>query len=107
MELHDFTVKIPKRKTISIIPTGDWHLGSAACDVDKLKELLNWIKKTPDVYVIGLGDYIDAINLSDKRFDPDMVDPDYKGVRINCKCSLTTAQNHPRHPLQVLNWERV
>src|SRR3990167_4154078 len=73
MELHEFTIHIPKRQRVSIIPLGDTHIGSKACAIDKLKELVAWIRKTPDVYVVGMGDYIDAINLSDPRFNPSLL----------------------------------
>lgn len=76
MELHEFSIKIPKRKIVSIIPMGDWHIGSRACNKEKLCELINWIKKTPDVYIIGMGDYADLINLSDPRFDISQIDDD-------------------------------
>ena len=81
MELHEFVIKVRKRTTISIIPFADVHLGTSACDVDKFKELIKWVKDTPNVYLIGGGDYVEGINISDyKRFDPDMVASEYKDV---------------------------
>jgi len=81
MELHEYTVRIPKRERVSIVPLGDFHIGSRSCDKDKLYELIGWIKRTPNVYVIGMGDYADCINLSDPRFSPDQIDEDYLKVR--------------------------
>ena len=78
MELHEFTIKLPKRDKVAIIPTGDWHIGSIASSIDKLRDLIKWIKKTPHVYILGMGDYVDAINLSDKRFDPDSLTIEYR-----------------------------
>ncbi len=79
MELHNFNINVTSRSDrVNIIPCADWHLGSASCDVGKLKELLNWVAKTPNTYIIGLGDYIDAINLSDPRFTLEGVEVDFR-----------------------------
>ncbi len=52
-----------------LIPTGDWHLGSRACDEKKLDALLQWILKKEDTYLLGMGDYVDAVIRQDlKRF---------------------------------------
>lgn len=40
-----------------------------------LKDVIGRIKADPNAYWIGLGDYIEGINISDKRFDPFSVDP--------------------------------
>jgi len=80
MELHEYTVMlkhVPAR--VCIIPCGDWHIGSVACDMRKLKIMLKWIARSKDVYMIGMGDLIDAINISDKRFSPDEIHPEYYG----------------------------
>jgi len=71
--LHEYEIVIPKRTKITILPCGDFHIGTKACNIDKLKELIAWIRRMPNIYIFGMGDYIDAINLSDKRFDPDML----------------------------------
>jgi len=56
---------------------GDIHLGNKACDVKKLKEHIQEIANLPNAYWIGLGDYIEAINYTDKRFDHSQVDQIY------------------------------
>lgn len=60
-----------KKDWINIIPIGDIHLGNSGCDIDKIRDMVEWIKSHEDnTYWIGMGDYIDAINYSDPRFDP-------------------------------------
>jgi predicted phosphodiesterase len=61
---------IPKAEQIQIIPVGDIHLGSPNCNLKYLKDTLDYIAKTPDCYVIGMGDYIESILPKDSRFDP-------------------------------------
>ena len=39
--------------------------------------MINYIKDTPNTYWIGMGDYIEGINIEDKRFDEQSVDPTY------------------------------
>ena len=58
-----------KGEKITIIPIGDTHLGAKNVDKEKLKGLIKYVKDTPGVYWVGMGDYIDAINYSDKRFN--------------------------------------
>jgi predicted phosphodiesterase len=59
---------------IQIIPIGDTHLGCKNNDTKKLIALVEYIRKTPQTYWIGMGDYVDSINYSDKRFDPKSTD---------------------------------
>jgi len=58
-----------KDKMFHIYPVGDIHSGAIMCDEDSIKEKVREIKETKNAIVIGMGDYIDAILGSDKRFD--------------------------------------
>jgi len=49
---------------------GDEHLGTFACDEQKLDETLKTIKETKNCYWVGMGDPCEFINYTDKRFDP-------------------------------------
>ena len=61
--------RINFKKKLNIIPLGDIHLGSRACDEKKLDNLISWILTKEDTYVLGMGDYVDAILRTDlKRF---------------------------------------
>ena len=75
---------IPIKSTsdqVIIIPMGDIHLGYVGVDEKKLDGFVEFIRTTPNVRWIGMGDYIEAINLSDARFDP-------SGVAKWCRDSL-------------------
>lgn len=54
---------------VNLYAVGDTHVGSAACQEDKIKRLVKKIAEDPNGYIIGLGDFIEAISYSDKRFD--------------------------------------
>lgn len=92
MQITEYTIH---RKTKSeheqfiLIPIGDIHLGSAGCDQAKLKETIKFIETNSHAYWIGMGDYIEAINPSDPRFDPYSIDPSYN---IKDLSSLITTQ---------------
>ena len=79
MEINRHQFKYRGKNTLFyVVPIGDIHLGNACCDIEKLKEMVNWIKDNPNVYWIGMGDYIDCINYTDKRFDPNTVSKEYR-----------------------------
>jgi len=54
---------------IEIIPLGDAHFGSPNCNFKSLVNLIEYIKNTPNCYVIGMGDYWDCVIPKDPRFD--------------------------------------
>jgi len=43
---------------VAIVPLGDIHLGAPTCDINSFLAMVEWIKNTENVYVIGMGDYI-------------------------------------------------
>ena len=58
-----------RKEPIEIIPIGDLHNGSPNCRFDKFKKMVDYIEKSPQTYVIGMGDYLDCILSTDKRYD--------------------------------------
>lgn len=54
---------------IEIVPIGDVHLGNTNCKLQLFQKVIERITHTPNSYIIGMGDYIDAITPKDKRFD--------------------------------------
>jgi hypothetical protein len=70
-----FTSK--KDKVFTLIPIGDIHLGNKGCDEQRLHEVVQYIKNKERCYWLGMGDYIDAINYLDPRFDSRQVNPRY------------------------------
>lgn len=74
MELLEYRIKRKSRSDncFYLCPIGDIHYGNSNCDEEALNKAINWINEI-DAYVIGMGDYIDAININDKRFDVQQV----------------------------------
>ncbi len=48
---------------------GDVHIGARACDEKRVAQLVDIIANDPAAMVVGLGDYIEAIAPTDKRWD--------------------------------------
>ncbi|NLF03077.1 MAG: hypothetical protein GX601_19110 [Anaerolineales bacterium] len=48
---------------------GDTHVGAEACDEKRIERLAEIIADDPAGRVVGLGDYIEAIAPTDRRFD--------------------------------------
>ena len=57
-------------RTATVYFLGDIHEGAANHQAKALKEAINIIATDSDAYWIGMGDYIDAINHRDPRFNP-------------------------------------
>jgi len=45
---------------ITLVPFGDNHLGSKFCDLDLLKQHIDWVYNSKDTYALFMGDNIDA-----------------------------------------------
>lgn len=58
-----------KRNPLRIVPVGDIHYGNKNCNVTQLKRTLHYIEETEDCYMIGMGDYVEAILAQDHRFE--------------------------------------
>lgn len=71
MILH--SVNIPEAAP-SLVPLGDVHVGPVNCDEELLERTIAQIKEKA-WWWIGMGDYVDAIKLGDKRFDPALLHP--------------------------------
>ncbi len=79
MEINIREIKFKDSKRwYHIIPIGDIHMGNIGCDTKKLKRLVAWIKSKDNVYWIGMGDFLDSINYTDKRFDPHTIAPEFR-----------------------------
>lgn len=61
-----------------LIPIGDTHIGNIGFDEQKLRKLVKWIAEKKNVFWIGMGDYCECINISDKRFDPQQVPKEFR-----------------------------
>lgn len=56
-----------------VLPIGDVHIGSAACDEKLFRAVVKRIQADPSCYWIGMGDYAEFINTRDKRFEPEVL----------------------------------
>ena len=52
-------IDVKKEKEIKIVFLGDIHLGHTSCDEKSLNKTVRWIKNRSNVYVIGMGDYLE------------------------------------------------
>lgn len=78
MEFNRICIKTnSKADWYKIVPLGDVHLGNCNCDLQAFKDMVSWIQSKDDCLWVGMGDYIDAINYSDKRFDPKTISTKY------------------------------
>jgi predicted phosphodiesterase len=76
MEQIERKIKLGKKDTLRVCGLGDLHFGSANLDKESLKEIVGLIKKTKNMYWVGMGDMIEAITPTDKRWDTGALDPD-------------------------------
>jgi predicted phosphodiesterase len=75
-----------KAEWYKIIPLGDTHIGNCNCDLQSFKNIIEWIRTKENCVWVGMGDYIDAINYSDKRFDPKTISTKYLAEGDIDKC---------------------
>lgn len=67
--MESITKVIPKTYHFDIVPLGDVQYGNVNTDIDKFKDIVNWIKNEKDCYTILMGDLCEGITIGDKRFD--------------------------------------
>lgn len=61
----------------ALFPIGDIHIGARGVDTDALRDTIARVVKDDGARWIGMGDYAECINLSDKRFDVKSVHPKF------------------------------
>lgn len=69
MEVISLSLNVSAKDVITIIPIGDIHAGSINCDENRIQDEVESIASMRNTYIIGMGDYCDAILKDDKRFD--------------------------------------
>lgn len=67
-----------KKENVNIYYLTDTHTGAENQRTEDLKKFVDIIDKDPDAVVIGGGDYIEAIVMSDPRFSPGELQNKYK-----------------------------
>jgi len=77
MNIVEKRIKLKKfDEKFYLIPLGDIHYGTKCCNIEKLKEIVTWIKETPNTLWFTCGDECDYINIGDPRFDPKTIPPE-------------------------------
>lgn len=71
------------KEPLTIIPIGDLHIGSSNTDKVYLKKTIDWIKNKKNCYTILMGDMVEAIIPTDKRFDIRCVDKEFQNDLSN------------------------
>lgn len=57
--MKEFNIKLSDSKnTFQLMVLGDMHIGDELCDLDLIKETIDYVKRTKDCYVILNGDLI-------------------------------------------------
>lgn len=71
MQLIDKTITYEHTNEVfKITAIGDLHIGAKGFAQSKFSETVNHVKDDDHAYWIGMGDYVEAISIADKRFDP-------------------------------------
>ena len=98
MEIFEKTFHIKgKRDCVFIRPLFDLHIGSDVCDIEQLKKDIEWIRIRPNAFTFLGGDIIEAINVSDRRFD-------LQGVVSNMRGKLNDlAQEQVKEAVKLLS----
>ena len=75
MHLNRYRIEVPNEATVvKIFPFGDIHLGATNCDYDRALAVRDMIAKDKNAYWLGMGDVLDSITPSDKRWDAQILD---------------------------------
>ncbi len=74
MYLIDKEIKPKNSKEIRIYFIGDAHIGSEASDKQAYEQAIKEVKDDENGYLIGMGDDVDAIIPTDKRFNLEELD---------------------------------
>lgn len=55
-------------KDYTLVQTSDWHLGPSNCHREAIFRMIERVALDPDCYIVGVGDLVDAVVPSDKRY---------------------------------------
>jgi UDP-2,3-diacylglucosamine pyrophosphatase LpxH len=72
-----------RNQPLIIHPFGDVHMGSIGCNAKLIHEFVDLIRSDKNRYFVLMGDLIEAINISDTRFDERQVSPRYHSIYSN------------------------
>jgi len=78
MELHYYAIDGSGRDVVRLVPLGDIHWGVMNCAEGLLLEWVERIRADRDCWWVGMGDMLEAINFTDRRFDPRVIAGRYR-----------------------------
>ena len=64
--MKEINIELPKNNEFNIMVMGDMHIGDSLCDYDTIQETIDFVKNTPNTYVILNGDLINNALKSSK-----------------------------------------
>jgi len=73
-ELVKYEIKIVGNDYPEIVYLGDTHIGSAGFDKKNFERAIKYIANNENRYMIGMGDFVDAITPLDRRFSYKEID---------------------------------
>lgn len=82
MEMHEFTIPYKSGESFYISGLGDLHIGNIAHNKDAMKKAIKFINDN-QCYIILMGDLIDAIVHTDKRWDIQSIAQEYRDKTDN------------------------
>jgi hypothetical protein len=66
--IHKFQINVDKlNEPIYLIPFGDMHRFAPLCDTEKWLDFLNWAKKKPNTFYLGMGDFCDFLSFNERK----------------------------------------
>ena len=79
-----------EKPKLRLYAVGDTHVGSEACDEKRCAELAQIIAADDDALAVGLGDYIEAVAPSDRRYHPTevAVEPENLNNIFYCQAAM-------------------
>lgn len=78
MEIQKKNFNLKIGESVNIYFLGDIHEGNCNHADKEFRQAVKIIEADESGYWVGMGDYIEAITISDKRFDPMSVSQDYR-----------------------------
>lgn len=70
MVIHKYNIKAKQGATVRIWPLGDLHAGTIFSEEAELRKCIDIIRRDPNAYWIGTGDYAECIVPNDPRWEP-------------------------------------
>lgn len=92
-------IEIDSAETVvTLVPIGDTHWENRGCDVQALRDCVQWIKKEPNCYAVMMGDALECTAQDHKFFHPRQLRKDFDADNVWEGASATLA--HELRPIR-------